>query len=255
MTSAPLRTLVVDDEPIARRVLCEELDELPGIVIVGEAGSGEQAVECIAELTPHLVLLDLQMPGMDGFGVVSKLEGPNLPSVVIVTAFDQHAIRAFETGAIDYLLKPVGQERLARCLDRVRQLRGSAGAVAESLARLQEMAAARTASRPRKIVGRAGAEYHLLDASQVMAFQAEREIVWIITRKQRYLATQPLRTIQEKLDGMHFARVHRNALVNLEHIVKMAPLSSQRWLLTLANQQEFIVSKRQARAVQELLSW
>jgi DNA-binding LytR/AlgR family response regulator len=104
-------------------------------------------------------------------------------------------------------------------------------------------------------VAKLGEEYHLLDSNQVLAFQAERELVWIITRKQRYLATQPLKVIQERLGCLNFARIHRNALVNLDHVAKMAPLSSQRWLLTLGNQQEFIVSKRQAREVQKLLSW
>jgi DNA-binding LytR/AlgR family response regulator len=98
-------------------------------------------------------------------------------------------------------------------------------------------------ARPRKIIGKLGEEFHLLDSNQVLAFQAERELVWIVTRRQRYLATQPLKTIQEKLGGLNFARIHRNALVNLDHVTKMTSLSSQRWLLTLANQQEFIVSK------------
>jgi DNA-binding LytR/AlgR family response regulator len=89
----------------------------------------------------------------------------------------------------------------------------------------------------------------------VLAFQAEHELVWIITRKQRYHAAQSLRAIEQKLAGLNFARVHRNSLVNLDHVVKMAPLSSHRWLLTLDNQHEFIVSKRQAHAVRKLLSW
>lgn len=192
---------------------------------------------------------------MDGFEVVRNLPGENPPCIVIVTAFNEHAIRAFEAGAIDYLLKPVGQDRLMKCVERVRQLRKSAVAIAESVARLQGVAHQAPTNRPRKIVGKVGEEFHLLDSSQVLAFQAERELVWIITRKQRYLATQPLKIIQQKLGDLNFARVHRNSLVNLDHVAKMAPLSSQRWLLTLANQQEFIVSKRQARAVQKLLSW
>src|SRR5262245_28200096 len=255
MATSVIRTLLVDDEPIARKVLREELEDLPDIEIVGEAENGAQALERIRTLEPDLVLLDLQMPGMDGFEVVHNLTGADPPTVVIVTAFDQHALRAFDEGAVDYLLKPVSQERLIKCLERVRQLRKSSLAVAENLAKLQEIGPKAATTRARKIVGKLGEEFHLLDSGQVLAFQAERELVWIITRKQRFLATQPLKTIQEKLADLNFARVHRNALVNLDHVSKMAPLSSRRWLLTLANQQEFIVSKRQARAVQKLLSW
>lgn len=250
-----IRALLVDDEPIARKVLREELEEVDDVEVIGEAGNGPQALEQIEALSPDLVFLDLQMPGMNGFEVVRNLEGSALPCIVIVTAFDRHAVEAFEAGAIDYLLKPVGQDRLAKCLERVRQIRKSTLAVAESVARLQEAAAQGPQARPRKIVGKLGEEYHLLDSSHVLAFQAERELVWVVTRKQRYLATQPLKSIQAKLCGLNFARIHRNALVNLDRVSKMAPLSSQRWLLTLDNQQEFIVSKRQARAVQKLLSW
>jgi len=250
-----MRALLVDDERIARKVLREELDEFPEVQVVGEAENGPQALERIRGLSPDLVFLDLQMPGMDGFEVVRNLEGTALPCIVIVTAFDQHAIQAFEAGAIDYLLKPVGPDRLGKCLERVRRLRKNSLGVAESVARLQEVGRQSPSSRSQKIIGKLGEEFHLLDASHVLAFQADGELVWIITRKQRYLATQPLKTIQERLSGLNFARVHRNALVNLDHVAKMAPLSSQRWLLTLKNQQEFIVSKRQARAVQKLLSW
>jgi DNA-binding LytR/AlgR family response regulator len=255
MSAGTMRALLVDDEPIARKVLREELADLPEVEVIGEAENGEQALERIHALAPDLVFLDLQMPGMDGFEVVRNLPGENPPCIVIVTAFNEHAIRAFDAGAIDYLLKPVGQDRLMKCVERVRQLRRSSLAVAESVARLQDVVQQAPSNRPRKIVGKLGEEFHLLDSSQVLAFQAERELVWIITRKQRYLATQPLKTIQQKLGDLNFARVHRNSLVNLDHVAKMAPLSSQRWLLTLANQQEFIVSKRQARAVQKLLSW
>lgn len=256
MPGNSIRTLLVDDEPIARAVLREEIEVVaPEITVVGEAENGEQAILQINTLHPDLVFLDLQMPGMNGLEVVRSLEGPNLPFVVIVTAYDQYAIRAFEAGAIDYLLKPVGEERLLHCLDRVRSLRGNTQAIAESLATLQHLLPSGDAQRPRKVVGRLGEEYHLIDLNQVLAFQADRELVWIVTAKQRYLATQSLRMVQERLSGSNFARVHRNALVNLDHVVKMVALTSQRWLLTLDNRQEFIVSKRQAHAVQHLWSW
>ena len=257
MSSPVIRTLLVDDEPVARRVLREELADLRDIEMIGEAENGFEALESIRTLRPDLVFLDLQMPGLGGFEVISKLEviGP-LPTLVIVTAFDQHAIQAFEAGAIDYLLKPVGNERLMKCVDRVRAIRHNASITGNQMSRLQDVAASQgVPSRPRKIVARAGEEFHLVDSSQVLAFQAEREVVWMITRKQRYLATQPLRQIEEKLAGLNFVRIHRNALVNLDHVAKMAPLSSQRWLLTLSNSQEFTVSKRQASSVHKLLNW
>ena len=111
------------------------------------------------------------------------------------------------------------------------------------------------ASPSRKVVGRAGEEYFLLDIDDVLAFQAEREIVWIVTARQRYMATQPLHRIDARLKGSVFQRVHRNALVNVNHVRKMTALSSQRWLLTLSNGQEFIVSKRQAGGVRQMLQW
>jgi CheY-like chemotaxis protein len=122
MNRRVMRTLIVDDEPVARQVLREELETLLEVVVVGEAENGKQALQQIAALQPDLVLLDLQMPVMGGFEVVRKLGGGHLPVVVIVTAFDQHAIEAFEAGAVDYLLKPVGEERLRQAVERAQKL-------------------------------------------------------------------------------------------------------------------------------------
>lgn len=252
----PLRTLIVDDEPIARKILRDELEQIDAVAIVGEAQDGAAAVEAIAGLGPDLVLLDLQMPGMGGFDVIRRIRrGSHAPVIVIVTAFDKHAIEAFEAGAVDYLLKPVTQERLAEAVDRARRLCGQPDAAAESLARLSEVAESPGGRLSRKIVARSGEEYLLLNADEVYAFTADGDLVWIITAKARYLATQPLKTIQEKLQNTAFRRIHRNALVNIDHVRRMSALSSQRWLITLDNNQEFIVSKRQARTVRQILSW
>jgi DNA-binding LytR/AlgR family response regulator len=127
--------------------------------------------------------------------------------------------------------------------------------VAENLAKLQEAAGPIATRSPRKIVGKLGEEYFLLNAAEVLAFQADGEIVWIVTAKQRFVATQSLRSIEGKLAGSSFRRVHRNALVNVDHVRKLSALSSNRWLITLTNQQEFIVSKRMARNVRQILTW
>jgi DNA-binding LytR/AlgR family response regulator len=255
MANSIMRTLIVDDEPVARQVLRDELGSIADVDIVGEAENGADALTEIGRLRPDLVLLDLQMPGLSGFDVIGRMPEDALPVVIIVTAYDQHAIRAFEAGALDYLLKPVSRERLDKALDRARALHGRTHDVAESLARLNEAAAPAGGARVRKVVGRAGEEYYLLNIEDVLAFQAEREIVWIVTARQRLMATQTLRQIDERLRGPIFQRIHRNTLVNVNHVRKMTPLSSQRWMLTLSNGQEYTVSKRQAGEVRRMLQW
>jgi DNA-binding LytR/AlgR family response regulator len=250
-----MRTLIVDDEPIARRVLCEELQQFPDIVISGEAENGREALEQIRELSPDLVFLDLEMPVMGGFEVVRNLGGERLPVVVIVTAYNQYAIEAFEAGAIDYLLKPVQQSRLQKAVERARLLMGNRQKIAENAARIGNTTAYAAPMRLRKVVGRSGDEFFLLDVSEILAFQAEGEVVWIVTPKNRYMATESLRSIEAHLRDAPFQRVHRNALVNVNHVRKLSSMSSQRWLLTLSNSQELIVSKRQAHAVRNMLRW
>ena len=251
-----LSTLIVDDEPVARRILRDELEQIDDIALVGEAEDGVSALTAIRDLSPDLVFLDLQMPGLGGFDVIRRMEpGAGIPMIVIVTAWDQYAIQAFEAGAIDYLLKPIGQERLAQTVDRALKLRPGTAEAARQLAAVTEIAEAPAGRSVRRIVAKSGDEYLLLNANEVLAFEADGDLVWIITAKKRYLATQSLKAIQDKLRNTNFRRIHRRALVNIDHVRKMSTLSSQRWLLTLANDQEFIVSKRQAHNVRQLLSW
>jgi two-component system LytT family response regulator len=249
----PLRTLIVDDEPIARKVLREELGSFEEVDIIGEADNGASALEKISADHPDLVLLDLQMPVMGGLEVVRNLKrGTHMPVIVIVTAYDKYALQAFEAGAIDYLLKPVRSERLAVALERAKRL--TEKEAAERLAHLQEIADQPATPQPRRIVGRIGEEYFLLSAEEIYAFQADGEIVWIITASKKYLATQTLKVLDQRLRNTSFRRIHRSALVNVDHVRKMSALSSQRWLITLSNDQEFIASKRQAGSIRQLLN-
>jgi DNA-binding LytR/AlgR family response regulator len=248
----PLRTLIVDDEPIARRILREDLESIENIEIIGEAGDGAAALERIAEDQPDLVLLDLQMPAMGRLEVVRHLRhGTHMPAIVFVTAYDEHALQAFEAGAVDYLLKPVGQKRLLEAIERARRLNGTEAV--ERIAQMQEIADQSAPPQVRRIVGKIGEEFFLLSADEVYAFQADGDMVWILTAKRKYLATQTLKAIEQRLMNSNFRRIHRNALVNADHVRKMSTLSSQRWLITLSNDQEFIASKRQAHSVRQLL--
>ncbi len=252
-----IRALIVDDEPVARKVLREELELLDAVEIVGEADNGEEALAKISSIKPDVVFLDIQMPIMGGFELLDHLNSGHLPAIIMVTAYDQYAIQAFEAGAVDYLLKPVSQQRLLQAIERAKRISRSPLEAAENLVQLQDLspAARQTPRKVRKIVGKLDEEYFLLSPDEVLAFQAEGDTTWIITSKQRYVATQNLRAIEERLQNSGFRRIHRNALVNLEQIRKMSMITSQRWLVTLNNGQEFIVSKRQARNVRDVLSW
>jgi DNA-binding LytR/AlgR family response regulator len=156
-----------------------------------------------------------------------------MPLVVFVTAFEQHAVDAFDVGAIDYLLKPVRRERLERAIEKAR--------------RQVVPKPARTALN--KISGRRGSDIYLLDPADIIAFQAEGEIVHIITANQKYLAEAPLKDLEKDPALVTFRRVHRATLINAQHIRKISPLSSRRWLLRMSNGFEAVVSKRLAKAL------
>lgn len=228
-----MRVLIADDEPIAREILREHMESIPGLELVGEASTGPESISRILDLHPEVVLLDLQMPELDGLSVVRRLSGDRAPLIIFVTAYEHHALAAFEVGAVDYLLKPVRRERLAKALEKARkQIKPQP--VAENL---------------RKLVGRRGSDLYLLDPADIVAFQAEGELVHILTAGQRYLSDHSLKALEERLDHQRFRRIHRGTIINTDHIRKISPLSSKRWLLKMSNNFEAVVSKRLASAI------
>ena len=254
VSSMPLKTLIVDDEPIARKVLREELELIEDVEVIGEAADGAAALEKIGAEQPDLVLLDLQMPAMGGLDVVRQLKHST------ACARDRHC-------------HGVRSARLTGVRSWRHRLPAEAGGPGASVAGrgagqtcdgppgdgADRAAAGDRGSaggpRTRRIVGKVGEEYFLLSADEIYAFQAEGDLVWIVTAKRKYLATQTLKELELRLKNGSFRRIHRNALVNVDHVRKMSALSSQRWLITMNNDQEFVASKRQARTVRELLTW
>lgn len=235
-----MRVLIADDEPIAREILRDHVESLAGLEIAGEASTGPEAISRIFDLRPDVVLLDLQMPELDGLSVVRSLSGDRTPLIIFVTAYENHALAAFEVGAVDYLLKPVRRERLEKAIEKARRQLKSAPAAADT---------------PKKIVGRRSSDLYLLDPAEIVAFQAEGELVHIITTGQRYLSDHSLKGLEDKLDPARFRRIHRSTIINTDHIRKISPLSSKRWMLKMSNNFEAVVSKRLASAIREDTRW
>jgi DNA-binding LytR/AlgR family response regulator len=173
------------------------------------------------------------------------LKPENAPLVIVVTAYNQRALEAFNAGVVDYLLKPVHEERLAAALRKVRT----------QLAGRKSVAPRKEAAHTRRIVGKSGSDLHLLAPSEVVAFEAQGEVVYIITAGRRYESTHSLKALEEKLEYPPFRRIHRKTIINTDHIRKISPLSSKRWLLILSNGMEAIVSKRLAGAIRDETKW
>ncbi|MBS1824964.1 MAG: response regulator transcription factor [Acidobacteria bacterium] len=230
-----MKVLIAEDEPVARLVLRELLEEIPGVIVAGEATTGPEAVSQTALLRPDVILLDLQMPGMSGFEAAAKFPPSISPAIIFVTAYQQHALEAFDAGAVDYLLKPVRKERLEAALAKVKTR------------------SATPAVDLRKIVGRLGNDLHLLDPSEIVAFQAEGDVVYILTVNRRFYASHSLKALEEKLPPGRFRRVHRSTIVNTDQIRKISPLSSKRFLLRMSNGMDIVVSKRMGSVIRDAL--
>jgi DNA-binding LytR/AlgR family response regulator len=237
-----LRVLIADDEPIAREILREHVEAIAGLELAGEASTGAEAISRIFDLRPDVVLLDLQMPELDGLSVVRSLSGDRTPLIIFVTAYENHALAAFEVGAIDYLLKPVRRERLEKAIEKARR-------------QFKPVPATTPSETLRKIVGRRGTDLYLLDPAEIVAFQAEGELVHILTTAHRYLSDHSLKALEDKLERTRFRRIHRSTIINTDHIRKISPLSSKRWLLKMSNNFEAVVSKRLASVIRGDTRW
>jgi two-component system LytT family response regulator len=196
-----MRVLVVDDERRARERLVRQLKEMPGVELAGEAVDGVSALDAIARVKPDVVFLDVQMPGLTGFDVLSALSAIGRPLIVFVTAHDEYAVQAFDVSAVDYLVKPVTVERVARALERVCDR--------HSETRLTRLVGYLERTRPiERIVGR----------YQQQLFVSSRDVVYAITPAGRFSVGKSLRELEGVLDGARFARVHKQAIVNLDKL-------------------------------------
>lgn len=255
---SPLSVLVVDDEPLARRRLQRMLEALPGVQIAGQAGDVAEAASQVRALQPQLLLLDIQMPGGDGFALLDALDGAAPPEVVFVTAFDHHAVKAFETHAVDYLLKPVEPGRLQLAVERARRALELRGARERSLALEETVANLRSALRQQApaqpdfwVRGPRG--YERVPMHEVLHIQAERDYVRVHTAGRSVLHCESMASLAERLPPGQFIRVHRSRIVRRDRIVQVRRTAMSGLRVVLSDQSEFPVGRTyQARLLAAL---
>ena len=211
-----LRVVIVDDEPLARALVKELVAAHPGVEVVAECANGFEAVKAVADLSPDLVFLDVQMPKLSGFEVL-ELIGRDL-AVIFTTAYDQYALRAFEVHAVDYLLKPFSEERFAEALSRARERLASREAL--------PIEALISDARPRqgpveRVLIRDGSQVHVLPVDRIDYVEAQDDYVCFKSEGKQYLKDQTLGSVEASLDGTRFVRIHRSYLLNIDRIARV----------------------------------
>jgi two-component system, LytTR family, response regulator len=254
--SARLRVVIADDERPARSFLASLLRSFEDVVIVAEAESGKEAVAVIERERPDLALLDLQMPELDGIGVVRMLKKEDLPLIAFVTAYDEYAVRAFEVNAVDYLLKPVEKSRLRQALDRAQERIEHAEIVAEQGVRVGQAIADYEGSGRMPYLERIPVkrrdEIIIVPVLQIASVVAEGELLHLTTMKgERHTITYRLKDLEARLDPSRFIRLGRGTLANLDAITKVNVMPGGTHLALLTNGQKLQVSRLQSRILRE----
>jgi two-component system, LytTR family, response regulator len=229
-----IRTVIVDDEPLARRGIRAQLKEEKDIEIISECRNGKEAVVAIETQSPHLVFLDVQMPELDGFGVLDAIGVERMPAVIFVTAYDRYALRAFEVHALDYLLKPFDDERFARAIQRVRRQieRQSIDDLSRRLqGLLDDMQTAR--KHVERLVIKSAGRIFFLGVGEIDWIEAADNYVRLHAGRESHLLRETMNSLEKKLDPDQFVRVHRSRIVNIRKIKELQPLFRGEYDITL----------------------
>jgi two-component system, LytTR family, response regulator len=244
-----IHALLVDDEELARRSLKTALAAEPDVEVVAEASNGVEALERIAAHQPDVVFLDIEMPGLNGFEVLDNLQAA--PLIVFVTAYDEYAVRAFETNASDYVLKPIQQARVAQAVERVRvSLARGAGSNADML---RKLVAELRPGAPRKIAAKKGKRIVLLALKDVIRAAIDDKLVFLHTADDRYLTEKTIGELEELLEAGGFFRISRGELVNLEYVREIVPWFSGTYKVKLSTGAELDVSRDRGRRLKEVM--
>lgn len=258
MKAPALTVVVADDERPARQFLTGLIKSINGLQLVGEAESGEEAIALIDARQPQLALLDLQMPELGGLDVARRLAGRVLPLFAFVTAFDDHAVEAFELNAIDYLLKPVQRPRLIATLDRARARLQQPEPAALRDAAINAAASAYQQAAKRQYLERIPVRRHdeviILAVRHIASAIAERELIHLTTiANERYTVSHRLHALEAKLDPRRFVRLSRSTLANIDVITRVSAMPGGTYMATLSNGQQLPISRIQSRLLRDTL--
>ncbi|MCP9494816.1 MAG: LytTR family DNA-binding domain-containing protein [Pyrinomonadaceae bacterium MAG19_C2-C3] len=241
----PIRTLIVDDEELARERIRRFLEEESDITIVGECGDGLEAVEAIRELEPELVFLDIQLPELDGFGVLAHVGVENAPAVIFVTAYDEYALKAFDFSALDYLLKPYNRERFSRALERARvglHANDPGANLNQQLLTLLKHVKPKQKYLERLMV-KEGGRVFFLHTDDIIWVSAEGNYVRLHAGKEFHLIRETMNRLASRLDPDKFLRIHRSTLVHVARIKELHPMFSGDYTVILHDNTELTLSR------------
>ncbi len=272
MAGSVLRTIIVDDEPLARRLLRVLLEDIPGVELVAECANGREAIEKTRELAPDLLILDIQMPGMTGFDVVKGLQAELVPNVIFCTAYQRYALDAFDLHAVDYLLKPVDESRLQRAIQRALQRLGEdedltdnksplLGAIDEIARKVTSRTDPRTQSPVRapeqflheKLAVKTQDSTILVSIEDIDWVDAAGDYMCLHVKGETLILRSTLKSLMDRLDPDMFKRIHRSTVVNLARIQKASPLKKGEYMLDLGDEVQLKVSRNYRDAIKTFL--
>lgn len=251
-----VRVIIIDDEPLAREGVAVRLTNYPDFTVVGEGGTGAEALALIRSLRPDLVFLDIQMPDMNGIEVLEQIDSATVPQTIFLTAFDRHAVAAFQVQALDYLLKPIDDERFETAIRRARrQLElEDQNVFREQVMQLIHSQADVTAERKAtRFAVRIGAQLAFVRTPDIDWIEGNGDYASLHVGKKTYLLRQSLQSLEAKLDENEFVRVHRSAIVQVDRIRQVTPLSNRDCELTLVDGTELRSSRTYSKALWDIL--
>ncbi|MEM7277181.1 MAG: response regulator transcription factor [Pseudomonadota bacterium] len=263
-----LKAIIVDDEALARRGLELRLAAYDDIEVVANCSNGREAVRDIPALKPDLVFLDIQMPGMDGFEVLKALAGPDLPRVVFVTAFDHFAIQAFDACAVDYLLKPINDQRLAEAIGKVREAISSDAVTkqrdhlldlltrinGEEISLDDALESASEQNYSRRIAIRDGRKTACVEVSDIEWIDAARDYMCIHANGKTHVLRGTMKKLEQTLDPLQFVRIHRSTIVNRLRVVALKPHRNGEYFVQLDSDREFKLSRKYKANIERIAS-